>query len=82
MTQSLKNIPLKDFRNFLEFKGLKCIRTKGGHEMWSCTSLLRPITLQSHISPIPEFIIRNNLRTLGSNRSELLDFLNGVPGKK
>jgi hypothetical protein len=76
MPQTLKNIPLKDFRNFLEFKGLKLIRTNGGHEIWSGTALLRPIILQSHIDPIPEFIIRNNLRTLGSDKNELLEFLN------
>lgn len=76
MPRTLKNISLKDFRRFLEYKGLNKIRVAGGHEVWSCQALLRPIILQTHIDPVPEFIIRNNLRTLDSNRTELLDFLN------
>jgi hypothetical protein len=74
MRRSLKNISLKDFRKFLKYKGLKVIRTTGGHEVWSGKDLLRPIILQTHIDPVPEFIIRNNLRTLGSNKNELLEF--------
>jgi hypothetical protein len=76
MRRSLKNISLKDFRKFLKYKGLKVIRTTSGHEVWSGKDLLRPIILQTHIDPVPEFIIRNNLRTLGSNKNELLEFLN------
>lgn len=36
MSDNLRNIPLNDFRKFLEFKGPKVIRTSGGHEVWSC----------------------------------------------
>lgn len=82
MPHTLKNIPLKDFSAFLEFKGLNLIREKGGHEVWSGKTLLRPIILQSHIDPVPEFIIRNNLRTLGSDKKELLEFLNRLTGAK
>lgn len=72
----LSNIPLKTFRNFLEAQGLTIIRTKGGHEMWGGRpGLQRSITLQSHIDPVPEFIILNNLRTLGVSRKEFVDFL-------
>jgi hypothetical protein len=35
MAQSISNIPLADFRKFLEYKGLNLIRTAGGHEVWS-----------------------------------------------
>ena len=82
MPQTLKNIPLKDFRRFLEYKELNLIRTTGGHEVWSCKKLLRPIILQTHIDPVPEFIIRNNLRTLNSDKKELLSFLNKKSKKK
>jgi len=81
MPQNLKNIPLKDFRRFLEHKGLNVIRTTGGHEVWSSKSLFRPIILQTHINPVPEFIVRNNLRTLGSDKKEFLNFLNRKPKK-
>ena len=73
---NLQFFKLKDFRKFLEFKGLKLIGTTGGHEVWSGKDLLRPVILQTHIDPVPEFIIRNNLRTLGSDKNELLGFLN------
>lgn len=72
----LSNISLANFRRFLEVNGLKCIRNKGGHEIWSRVDLLRPVVLQSHINPIPEFIIKNNLRTIGVTPDELLQFLN------
>jgi hypothetical protein len=72
---NLQNIDLSDFQSFLFEKGLKVIRTKGGHEIWSRKDLKRPVVLQSHISPIPEFIVVNNLKTIGSTKKELLEFL-------
>lgn len=71
----LQNIKLSDFRRFLESKGLKCIRTNGGHEVWGGHGILRPIVLQTHINPVPAFIVKNNLRTLNSSSAELLLFL-------
>lgn len=70
----LKNIPLRVFRNYLIFCGLNHIRTKGGHEVWSAKGLTRPVVLQTHIDPVPEFIIKNNLRTMGKSEYDLLDF--------
>lgn len=72
----LSNISLVDFRRFLEANGLKCIRNKGGHEVWSRSDLLRPVVLQTHISPIPEFIVKSNIRTIGVKADALLRFLN------
>ena len=76
MADSLKNISLKKFRSFLLFKGLKHIRTNGDHEIWAAKHLNRPVVLQSNIDPVPEFIIRNNLRTMGLTSIDLLNFLN------
>jgi hypothetical protein len=75
MTKNLKNIPLKTFRKFLIQSGLKKIRTSGGHEVWSGSHLKRPVVLQSHIDPIPEFIIRNNLRIIGISSEEFKKYL-------
>ncbi|MFI5196335.1 MAG: hypothetical protein ACHQD8_04535 [Chitinophagales bacterium] len=72
---SISNIPLSVFREFLKYKGLNHIKTEGGHEKWSSQKLLRPVILQTHIDPVPEFIIRNNLRTIDSNRKELEQWL-------
>ncbi len=71
----LKNIPLKNFRAYLQYCGLKLIRTKGGHEIWSAKNLTRPVILQTHVDPIPEFIIKNNLRTMNKSEEHLLKFL-------
>lgn len=71
----LRNIPLKLYREFLEDKGCVCNRTKGGHEHWSRGDLPRPITIQSHIDPVPEFIIKNGLRILGLSKQDFLDWI-------
>lgn len=66
------------FRKYLKYKGLKHIRTTGGHEVWSSSSLERPIILQTHVDPIPEFIVKMNLRTLRVDRDDFIDFLNNA----
>jgi hypothetical protein len=71
-----KNISLRVFREYLIFCGLNHIRTKGGHEVWSAKGLSRPVVLQTHVDPVPEFIIKNNLRTMGKTANHFLDFLN------
>lgn len=67
---NIKNIPLKKFRKFLENSGCKMIRTNGGHETWTRKDFLRPITIQSHIDPIPERIVRQALKTLKIERKD------------
>jgi predicted RNA binding protein YcfA (HicA-like mRNA interferase family) len=75
MANCLKNISLKTFRDYLEWKGCKKIRTKGGHEIWSHHDLNRPIVLQAHINPVPEFIARQIIRTPGVNQDDFIKFL-------
>jgi len=41
---------------------------RGGHEKWSKSSLERPITIQTHVDPIPEFIVKQVLRHLNLSR--------------
>jgi predicted RNA binding protein YcfA (HicA-like mRNA interferase family) len=69
-SRSLRNISIYDFERFLVQIGCKCTRTKGGHKHYTRIDLNRPITIQTHIDPIPEFIIRNALRNLGLSREE------------
>lgn len=78
---SLKNISLATFRDFLRYKGLNLIKTEGGHEKWSKLGMWRPVIIQTHIDPVPEFIIRNNLGSIGSNRKEFEEWLK-QPKKK
>ena len=75
MTKKISNISLKVFRRYLEYEGCKLIRQKGGHEHWAKTELKRPITIQSHIDPVPEFIIKNALRILGKTKKDLINWL-------
>jgi hypothetical protein len=67
----LSNIPIVKFRKFLESQGLKVIkgtRGRGGHEKWSKSGMDRPITIQTHIDPVPEFIVKQVLRHLQMDR--------------
>lgn len=67
----LSNIPLKKFRKFLKKEGLNVIKDtkgRGGHEKWSRSGMDRPITIQTHICPVPEFIVKQVLRHLNLDR--------------
>ena len=75
MPTSGRNIPLKSFRDYLEWKGLKKIRTKGSHEIWSKNDLSRSIIVQSHIDPVPLFVVKTNLKTLGVTIRDYEEFL-------
>lgn len=74
-TKHLKNIPLKLFREFLKEKGCVCNRKNGGHEHWTRKDLKRPITLQTHVDPIPEFIVKNALSQLGLTKEDFLNWI-------
>lgn len=75
-TQKLSNISLNEFRAFLELCHCKNIRDRGGHEIWSRSDLRRPVVIQSHINPIPEFIVKNILKTLGYTKKDYFSIIN------
>ncbi len=75
--RSLKNISIAKFESFLVLAGCKYIKTTGGHKKYSRCDLKRPIVFQSHIDPIPEFIIKNALRPLNISKTEFFDVLDG-----
>lgn len=56
-------------------EGIPCNRTNGGHEHWSICDLLRPITVQTHVDPVPEFIIKNALKQLGLTKKDFIDWI-------
>lgn len=74
-TRRLSNVPLRDFRIFLEKAGCTSERIKGGHEKWTRRGLLRPVILQTHIDPVPEFIVKNTLRNLGLSKEDFFRIL-------
>ena len=72
---TLSNISTTVFRDYLKSLGLTCERINGGHEIWSKEGMRRPVIFQTHIDPISEFIVRNNLRTLGKTRKDIESFM-------
>jgi len=74
-TRKLSNVRLSDCREFLLKAGCKLSRTEGGHEIWTKENLTRPIVVQTHIEPVPEFIIKNALRNLGLKKKDFFEIL-------
>lgn len=75
---ALSNISISKFRAVLTILGLHCVRTKGGHEAWQKEGMLRPVIFQTHVDPVPEFIIKTNLRTIGISREEFINLCKTV----
>lgn len=73
--KKLSNISLSEFRSFLQSRGLHKVRTRGGHEAWIKEGMTRAVIFQTHVSPLPEFIIANNLRNLGISKNEFLSLI-------
>lgn len=73
--RNLANISIKEFRDVLLSLGLEKVRSKGGHEAWMKKGMTRPVIFQTHVDPIPEFIMRNNLRNIGISKDEFLAIL-------
>lgn len=76
--RTLANITIAEFRSVLLRLGLTQCRTKGGHESWMKKGMTRPVIFQTHIEPIPEFIVRNNLRNIGISKQEFLNILENL----
>ncbi len=72
------NITVARFRKILKALGLEQVRTKGGHEMWFKEGMLRNVVFQNHVEPIPEDIIKNNIRTIGISKEEFDAQLNEI----
>ncbi len=75
----LRNISISQFESFLELVQCKFIKNQKGHCKYFRSDLNRPIIFQNHIDPIPEFIIKNNLRLLSYSKD---DFFNILEGRK
>lgn len=72
-TYKASNIALSEFRKFLESEGFKHIRTNGGHYIYCRSDLNRPIPLQSHIDPVPEFIVLEILNHMDMSTKTMLE---------
>lgn len=72
------NTSLATFRKFLLAVGCECVSTNGGHEKWKRDGLTRPIIVQTHIDPVPEFIVRNALRTLNISTNDFMNIVKSL----
>lgn len=77
-TNPLRNVALRDCRKFLLNQGCKHYRSTGGHEHWSRKDLNRPITIQSHIDPVPERIMKQIIKALGIDKKEFQEFMKNL----
>ena len=73
--KKITNVSLATYRLFLETMGCVHIRTKGGHEQWKHEDLIRTLTLQNHVDPVPAFIIKQHLRYLDLSTQEFLTII-------
>lgn len=74
-TQKLTNISILEFERFLQAIGCTMTGTHGGHRKWVRAGLARPIIVQTHIDPIPAFIVKNNLRNLGMTAKQYYEIM-------
>jgi len=67
----LGRIHWKKFERFLLYVGCEFISEEGDHRKYSKKGILRSIIIPREKN-LPQFIILNNLRTLGISREEYL----------
>lgn len=76
--RNLSNVTINEFRAIMVLLGLTKVRTKGGHEAWMKDGMTRPAIVQTHVDPVPEYVLRNNLRNIGISREEFLALLEEI----
>ena len=76
--RNLSNVTIVEFRAIMLLLGLTKVRTNGGHEAWMKAGMTRPAIVQTHVDPVPEYVLRNNLRVIGISRDEFLALLENL----
>ena len=74
-TMNLSNIPLDAVRAFLLQRDYHFGFVHGGHELWVKENMVRPVVLRAGFDPVPEFMIRNILRSMDVRGEELEGFV-------
>lgn len=75
---SNKTVKTRDFRKVIIEWGLTLRRTRGSHESWAKSGMLRPVIIQANRKELPQFIFKNNLKTMGKTEKEFFDTLNSL----
>ncbi len=76
--RSLSNVSIKELRLVLTALGLTCDGINGGHEKWSKQGMRRPVVFQTHLEPVPEFIVKSAIRDLSMTRQEFIALLESL----
>ncbi len=79
-TRNLSNVSIAKFTAFLKLALCNFAKIEGGHQKWTRTDLFRPISYQTHIDPVPEFIAKNNLRVMGYSKNDFFEHSGGEEG--
>ena len=69
-----QNITNKQFQKFLIYIGCSFKRSHGDHFVYTRFGLNRPIVIPKD-SPLPQFIVRNNLRILNITWEEFFNII-------
>lgn len=72
------NLPLNTVKKILAHQRCNLIRDSKGHLKYSKQSLLRPIVIQSHIDPVPAFIVKQIMRTLELSNDDIEKILTEI----
>lgn len=72
-----QNITNKQFQKFLLYVGCSQKRSKGDHFVYVRSGLMRPIIIPLD-NPLPQFIIRNNLKLLGISWEEFFNIIERI----
>jgi predicted RNA binding protein YcfA (HicA-like mRNA interferase family) len=78
MTLKTGNVSIKDLKKVLLKLGCKEVGINSGHIKYVRADLTRPIIFQTHIDPVPRFIIQQIIRTLSLDKKAFEKLLKGV----
>ncbi|MFK7798771.1 MAG: type II toxin-antitoxin system HicA family toxin [Aureispira sp.] len=73
-----QTVKTKDFRKVIKHWGLTLRHTRGSHESWVKKGMSRPVIIQTNKRELPEFIFKNNLKTIGKTVKEFFETLNDL----
>ncbi|MFA6522342.1 MAG: type II toxin-antitoxin system HicA family toxin [Patescibacteria group bacterium] len=68
------SVSWKKFEKFILAQGCVFKRTKGDHRVYTKVGIKRPVVVPRY-TPLPAFIILNNLRVLGVTKEAFSEFL-------
>lgn len=69
-----QTITNRQFQQFLIYVGCSLKRSKGDHFVYVRSGLIRPVIIPKD-NPLPQFIIRNNLKLLGISWEEFFEII-------